>query len=114
MPDFEGQLWGVMTRISADWARPPPDSLGAVVLAQRGVRIDAIPVPYDVDGWRRRWQRWWPEGSPAREGYGGRMAHGIRGWTVADAYCSKPSRGMSLDQAARAHRGGGSAAAAAG
>lgn len=86
IPNFAGEQRGVLTRVSTNWTRAPADSLFAVVCASRGIRIDAVPVAYDVDAWRRRWEAWWPAGSAARLSYAERMANGLRGWTLEDAY----------------------------
>jgi len=98
MPNFAHVRWGVLTRVSADWKRVPADSLYGIVLGAHGVRVDAIPVRYDVDGWQRTFDSWWTEGSAARVSYSGRIAHGLRGWTVEDAY---PAQGIQRATRAR-------------
>ncbi|KAG8469368.1 hypothetical protein KFE25_005823 [Diacronema lutheri] len=88
MPCFDGELWGVMTRVSTDWARAPPDSIFGVALRELGVRVDAIRVRYSAHAWQRTWEGWWPEGSAARQGYGARMTRGLRDWTVERAFAT--------------------------
>jgi hypothetical protein len=73
MPNFAGTRFGVITRISAD-ERIPQASLYGCHLG--GLRVDALPVHYDHDGWLRRFLRDWPEGSPAHMSYYFRLING--------------------------------------
>ena len=73
MPNFAGTHFGVITRISADQAIPEASLYGCCV---GGLRVDALPVPYDHDEWLRRFLRDWPEGSPAYHTYYRRLLDG--------------------------------------
>ncbi|HET9404266.1 MAG TPA: hypothetical protein VFO57_06785 [Burkholderiales bacterium] len=71
MPNFSGTRYGLLTRISATPAR---DALyGASI---EGVRIEALPVPYDHAGFERDFLASWPAGSPAHESYYRRIMEG--------------------------------------
>jgi Calcineurin-like phosphoesterase superfamily domain len=83
MPNFAATRFGVVTRISAD-ERVPAASLYGCRLD--GLRVDALPVHYDHEMWRRRFLGDWPQGSPAHLSYHARLIDG-------------PD--FSLDQAAR-------------
>ncbi|MGH6895648.1 MAG: metallophosphoesterase family protein [Geminicoccaceae bacterium] len=73
MPNFAATRFGVITRISAD-ERIPEASLYGCQLD--GLRIDALPVPYDHEAWLWRFLRDWPEGSPAHHSYYSRLLDG--------------------------------------
>jgi predicted phosphodiesterase len=72
-PNFAATRFGVITRISAD-ERIPETSLYGCQLD--GLRVDALPVHYDHEGWLRRFLRDWPEGSPAHHSYYDRLLDG--------------------------------------
>jgi hypothetical protein len=40
------------------------------------VRCDAVPVPFDLDWWRRRFLTHWPPGSPGYQAYVTRITGG--------------------------------------
>jgi hypothetical protein len=71
MPNFAGERFGLVTRISV---HPPRDALYGVRVA--GAFVDALAVRYDAPAWERRFLASWPEGSPAHESYFHRIAHG--------------------------------------
>ena len=71
MPNFRGDLRGLITRVST---RP---SDGALYRASIGsVCIEALPVPYDHARWVEAFLANWPEGSPAHRSYFGRITEG--------------------------------------
>ncbi|ROR34347.1 metallophosphoesterase family protein [Inmirania thermothiophila] len=72
MPCFRGRREGVATRISA--AGPAADALYGVELG--GVRLEAVPVPYDHGAWLAEFDALWPAGSAAAEGYRARLVAG--------------------------------------
>jgi hypothetical protein len=71
MPNFAGERFGVITRISE---RPPRDSLYGARVA--GVFVDALAVRYDAPAWEKRFLANWPPGSAAHDSYFRRIAHG--------------------------------------
>ncbi|MBN9112897.1 MAG: hypothetical protein J0I34_29440 [Pseudonocardia sp.] len=73
LPNYAGQRFGVMTRLSAD-PHPPADSLYGITLD--GLRFDAIPVRYDHDRWHDDFLRAWPPGSPGHINYAARIDAG--------------------------------------
>lgn len=75
MPNFDGVLTGVMTRVAVD-RRVPAASLYGIELG--GIRVDALPVVYDHEAWRRRFLASWPEGSAAHRSYFHRIVAGPR------------------------------------
>ena len=71
MPNFRGTRFGLATRIATE---PSGEALygtriGAVV-------VESIPVPYDHGEWLARFDRVWPEGSPASLSYRRRIVSG--------------------------------------
>lgn len=81
LPNFQGDLRGLLTRISAN-TQPPADSLYGITL--EGVRYDALPIPYDTSKWLRRFHGDWPEGTPGFESYNDRITMGPA-YTLAQA-----------------------------
>jgi hypothetical protein len=71
MPNFAGERFGVLTRISV---RPAKDSLYGTRVA--GAFVDALAVRYDAAAWEERFLAAWPAGSPAHESYFRRLSHG--------------------------------------
>lgn len=71
MPNFHGDLRGVVTRIATTAS---PRALYRVTLA--GLVVEALPLEYDADAWLRRFERWWPAGSPAHLSYAERLRNG--------------------------------------
>lgn len=71
MPNFAGERFGVVTRISA---RPAKESLYGARIA--GAFVDALAVRYDPVAWEERFLATWPAGSPAHESYFRRISHG--------------------------------------
>jgi hypothetical protein len=80
MPNFAGTRFGVITRIAT--SLPPHRPLYG--LARNGVRIDALPVTYDHDGFAARFLQRWPQGSTAYESYWRRIDRGPD-YTLAQA-----------------------------
>lgn len=73
MPNFSGQRFGLVTRISVYPAR---DRLYGVMA--KDVHVDTVALRYDAAAWQARFLASWPEGSPAHRSYFHRIAHGPR------------------------------------
>ena len=71
MPNFRGELYGVVTRISI---HPSDDALYR--LKCNDVHVEAIALRYDQAAWEKRFLEWWPAGSPAHRSYYGRITNG--------------------------------------
>ncbi len=71
MPNFAGERFGVVTRVST---RPARDSLYGTRVA--GAFVDALAVRYDAEAWEARFLATWPAGSPAHDSYFGRITRG--------------------------------------
>jgi predicted phosphodiesterase len=71
MPNFRGELYGVVTRISI---HPSDDALYR--LECNDVHVEAIALRYDQAAWEKRFLEWWPAGSPAHRSYYGRITNG--------------------------------------
>jgi hypothetical protein len=71
MPNFAGERFGLVTRISAHPAR---QALYGTRVA--GVFVDALAVRYDAAAWEQRFVANWPAGSPAHQSYYRRIANG--------------------------------------
>lgn len=71
MPNFAGEPFGVVTRVSV---RPARDALYGTRVA--GAFVDALAVRYDAVAWQRRFLASWPEGSAAHRSYFRRIAEG--------------------------------------
>lgn len=75
MPNFSGQLCGVITRVGLtpfDSAMVP----GVNVVEHKhvhGVEVAAITIPYDHERWRKRFLDNWPKGSDAYVSYYSRI-----------------------------------------
>jgi len=71
MPNFRGTRFGLATRIAAKSTGEAfyGTRLGAVV-------VESVPVHYDYDAWLARFDRVWPEGSPASLSYRRRIVSG--------------------------------------
>jgi hypothetical protein len=80
MPNFGGVLQGLVTRISTDAA---PDALYGTSI--EGVRVEAMPVPYDHQAFERDFLAHWPAGSPAHASYYRRITEGPSSYRVRDA-----------------------------
>lgn len=72
MPNFEGDLAGLCTRISA--IRSPHPVLQELRIA--GAYVALLPVRYDADRWRTEFLAQWPPGSPAWQSYFERITRG--------------------------------------
>ena len=73
MPNFAGERFGVVTRVSV---RPARDALYGTRVA--GAFVDALAVRYDAPAWERRFLASWPPGSAAHESYFRRIVEGPR------------------------------------
>lgn len=71
LPAFAGTRYGVATRVATGPA--PADSLYGVQVG--GVRVDAVPVRYDHDGWVVLFSHLWSAGT-AGDTYRDRLLHG--------------------------------------
>jgi hypothetical protein len=71
MPNFRGDLFGLATRIALS---PADDSFYGVQIGD--LYVDAIPLHYDLSGWRRRFLAQWPAGTDAHVSYYRRIVHG--------------------------------------
>jgi hypothetical protein len=71
MPNFAGERFGLLTRISV---LPAREALYGTRVA--GVFVDALPIRYDALAWERRFLASWPQGSPAHQSYFRRIALG--------------------------------------
>lgn len=71
MPNFRGELYGVVTRISTFESS---DAIYSMSIS--GVFIEAIALRYDEAAWEKRFLEWWPAGSPAHRSYYGRITNG--------------------------------------
>jgi len=73
MPNFAGEAFGVVTRISVE-----PGN-GALYAARRaGISVEAVPLRYDAVAWQKRFLAQWPPGSPAHASYWDRILRGPR------------------------------------
>jgi hypothetical protein len=71
MPNFSGTRFGLATRISV---RP---SAGALYGAHAGaLEVEARPIRYDHDAWRKRFLASWPQGTDAHASYFPRIENG--------------------------------------
>lgn len=73
MPNFAGERFGLVTRISV---HPAGDALYGTAAA--GAHVDTLAVRYDAAAWRERFLANWPEGSAAHQSYFRRIAQGPR------------------------------------
>jgi hypothetical protein len=72
MPNFTATPFGVVSRIAAH-ASPHPPLYGVV---HGRVRVEAIALPYDVQGFLQRFLQRWPVGSAAHRSYFHRIVAG--------------------------------------
>ncbi len=73
MPNFGGTQYGLVTRLSI---YPAPDGLAQYGEVIGGIHIDAIPVHFDNDAFRRLFLANWPAGSAAHQSYYQRIMAG--------------------------------------
>jgi hypothetical protein len=71
--NFAGTSHGVITRLSSR-LQPPADSLYGTSIGP--LRCDALPVPFDLGGWKARFLAQWPPGSPGYRSYYTRVTRG--------------------------------------
>ena len=71
MPNFRDTHFGLATRIALE---PSGEALYGTRLG--AVVVEAVPVRYDPGAWLARFDRLWPEGSPASLSYRKRIASG--------------------------------------
>ena len=81
MPNFTGELSGLITRVATTPA--PQPVLCEVAVA--GAHVALLPVRYERARWRREFLRQWPPGSPAWTSYFERIEAGPR-FTPAQAW----------------------------
>jgi hypothetical protein len=81
LPNFGGDLRGVITRLATTPAAPADRLYGARIAH---LYFDALGVAYDQAAWLARFRRSWPKGSPAAESYEHRIVAGPD-FTVAEA-----------------------------
>lgn len=80
MPNFHGECFGVITRVSVHTSPHAP-----LYSARIGTtRVEALAVHYDVQRFARDFLADWPPGSPAHESYWPRIGRGTA-LTLADA-----------------------------
>jgi len=79
MGNFNRNTAGLFTRIST---RPeaPKDSLYGIFW--KGLRVDAVPVPYDSKAFVKDFETRWPPGSPASISYEARVRRGLSFYSV--------------------------------
>lgn len=71
MPNFRGETFGVVTRISVEASR------NALYAVRKGkVFIEAIPLRYDAAAWQKRFLAQWPPESSAHQSYWDRIVGG--------------------------------------
>lgn len=73
MPNFSGTHFGLATRVSV---RKRAGALYGTKAA--GIYVEAHPIPYDQNAWRKRFLASWPEGSDAHASYFSRILNGPR------------------------------------
>lgn len=73
MPNFDGERFGLVTRISV---YPVRRALYGTRVA--GAFVDTLAVRYDASAWRERFLASWPAGSPAHQSYFRRITQGPR------------------------------------
>ena len=79
MPNFRGERYGLVTRISTFPER------SAIYRARcKDVYVEAVPVRYDHEAWERAFLELWPPGSPAHRSYYERIRNGPS-YTVGQA-----------------------------
>lgn len=71
MPNFRGELYGVVTRISLFESN---DAIYSMRISD--LFVEAIALRYDQQAWEKRFLELWPEGSPAHRSYYGRITGG--------------------------------------
>jgi hypothetical protein len=74
MPNFAGERRGLLTRVAA--SRSPSPSPMVYGTSFAGLRVDALPIAYDVARWSREFLANWPPGSPAHDSYRARIEDG--------------------------------------
>lgn len=84
MGNFRGSTHGVVTRISTPDAPRAVEALYAAV-RPTGVRIEAVPLAFDLEAWLEYFEATWPPGSPAHTSYHDRIKHGVAHWPVGRA-----------------------------
>lgn len=72
MPNFEGDLAGLCTRVAAT---PSPHPV-LREFRMAGAHVALLPVRYDADRWRTEFLAQWPPGSPAWQSYFERITRG--------------------------------------
>lgn len=82
MANFSGTVHGLVTRVSAFDVDPCSDALYSAALLEGGARVEAVPLQFDLDRWRRQFESIWPPNSPAYSSYHDRIVNGVPHWPV--------------------------------
>jgi hypothetical protein len=75
MPNFAGDLAGLLTRVALT-PYPGPERRFGVVAASGAVHVDAIGIDIDGPAWLERFCQHWPKGSDAHASYLERIVKG--------------------------------------
>ena len=70
MPNFKGQLWGLVTRIAVS---PHQDALYRGKAGE--LFVEALPLRYEHEAFLKWFDRLWPQGSPAEVSYRERIVN---------------------------------------
>lgn len=73
MPNFRGRLHGLAARVAPAGDAAPDAVVG---IESHGLHFELVPIAYDHDAWRARFERCWPPGSPAHRSYFARITEG--------------------------------------
>jgi len=76
MANFAASTFGVVSRISTRALPARLEGAWLFGLHERGVRIDALRVEFDVEDWLTRFDAIWPAGTPAAVSYRDRLVRG--------------------------------------
>jgi predicted phosphodiesterase len=71
MPNFQGELFGLATRIALS---PADNSFYGVQIGE--LYIDAMALRYDLSAWEQRFLAQWPAGTDGHDSYYRRIVHG--------------------------------------
>lgn len=72
MGNLQGDNRGLITRIT----QGPVNDQALYSGELDGLRVELLPVAFDVPTWLTQFQRWWPANSPAARSYEARIRHG--------------------------------------
>ena len=78
IPNFKGETFGVITRISEDIETVPSSSLYSTIISDC-IRIDALAVHFNHEDFlQKKFLIDWPEGSPGYVNYFDRIRYGTK------------------------------------